>query len=277
MIRVFPRKTCATPTDDKVYFSGPPLWPLDDKEVSVSCTFTWDRNTSRNLADLWNKQGYNVTLGGPGFDDPGGEFVPGRFLSKEYVITSRGCNNRCWFCSVPNREGTLRELPIRDGWRVQDNNLLQCSEGHIRAVFEMLRRQPIPVSFVGGLEAAQLADWHVDLLKSIKLSCCFFAYDTAEDYEPLLNAAKKLRSAGFSRCVMRCYCLIGYMNDTFEKATQRLEQCVDLGFLPHSMLYCDEAGFVKPDWTRFHREWASPQIVAKKYKERFGAYWRAVG
>ena len=40
----------------------------------------------------------------------GGDFVPGRYLAPGYVITSRGCPNRCWFCSVWRREGALREF-----------------------------------------------------------------------------------------------------------------------------------------------------------------------
>ena len=68
--------------------------------------------------------------------------MPGMYLKKGYVITSRGCPNRCWFCSVPRREGgRLRELPITEGNIVLDDNLLACSRQHIEAVFEMLGRQ----------------------------------------------------------------------------------------------------------------------------------------
>ena len=60
--------------------------------------------------------GVPVHMGGPAFNMPGGDFVPGMYLKKGYVITSRGCPNRCWFCSVPRREGgRLRELPITEG------------------------------------------------------------------------------------------------------------------------------------------------------------------
>jgi hypothetical protein len=78
-------------------------------------------------------------------------------LKKGYVITSRGCPNRCWFCSVWRREGeVIRELPVTDGWNVLDDNLLVCSENHIRAVFAMLARQRRMPLFTGGLEAAWL-------------------------------------------------------------------------------------------------------------------------
>ena len=77
--------------------------------------------------------------------------MPGLYLKHGYTITSRGCHNNCWFCSVPKREGALRELPINDGWNILDDNLLACSENHIRAVFEMLKRQKHKPEFTGGI------------------------------------------------------------------------------------------------------------------------------
>jgi hypothetical protein len=43
-------------------------------------------------------------------------------------------------------------LPIYDGWNVLDDNLLACPEWHVRAVFEMLKRQTQRVCFTGGLK-----------------------------------------------------------------------------------------------------------------------------
>ena len=147
MIRVFPRRTNATPDDGQAYVNKVPspqnLWDEPKGEVHVSCTFTWDIPAAEKQADKWRMLGYDVKLGGPAYDDAGGDFVPGRYLKKGYVITSRGCNNKCWFCLTHKREGSIRELPITDGWNVQDNNLLQCSEKHIRAVFAMLWTDPV--------------------------------------------------------------------------------------------------------------------------------------
>ncbi len=71
-------------------------------------------------------------------------------MKKGYVITSRGCPNRCWFCAVPKREGgRLRELPVTDGWIITDDNFLACSAKHIDQVFAMLKRQPHRPQFTG--------------------------------------------------------------------------------------------------------------------------------
>jgi hypothetical protein len=279
VIRVFPRRTDATPIDSKVYFDGPPLEYINDPEgVCVSCTFTWDKPRAEQLAGLWRQQGYNVKIGGPAYNDSGLEFVPGRFLKTGYVFTSRGCNNKCWFCYVPKREGKIRELPIVDGWRVLDSNLLQCSVPHICRVFKMLRRQPIPVSFLGGLEARLLKNWHVDMLRSIDLCRCYFAYDTEDDYEPLVNAAHKIFQNGFkpSSHIFCCYVLIGYDGDTIEKATERLCRVMNLGLVPFAMLYRNDYGYRDPDWIKFQSHWANPvKIYGTKKKDQsptlFGA------
>jgi len=190
--RVFPRKTKATPVDDLVYFDEPGLWIPDVDEVHVSVTFTWDLPKAEYLAEAWSRV-LPTKIGGPATGKPGGIFEPGMYLKPGYVITSRGCPNRCWFCAVWRREGNeVRELPIRDGWNVLDDNLLACTEKHIRSVFSMLKKQPKRAQFTGGLEAARLRDWHIELLRDLKPKQMFFAYDEPDDWEPLVEAARKL-------------------------------------------------------------------------------------
>lgn len=270
--RVFPRKTVATPDDSLVFFGPPTLGLPEIDEVHVSVTFTYDKPKAEELAYQWGAVGVPVKLGGPAYDDPGGEFVPGMYLKQGYIITSRGCNNSCWFCMASKREGHLRELEIKDGWDVLDNNLLQCSEEHIRAVFAMLKRQPHKPKFTGGLEAKELKPWHCELLREVRPERMYFAYDTPDDYEPLVTAGRMLRDAGFTpqSHVMGCYNLVGYKGDTFDKAQKRLEQTIAAGFMPYAMLYRDHDGLVDKEWSKFQREWLRPQIVSCK----FGEVWR---
>ena len=108
--------------------------------MHVSVTFTWDMPEAERLAASWERVA-PVKIGGPATGMRGEDFVPGRYLKPGYVITSRGCANHCWFCSVPAREGLLRELPITPGWNILDDNLLACSESHIKKVLGMLEKQ----------------------------------------------------------------------------------------------------------------------------------------
>ena len=195
-------------------------------------------------------------MGGPAFNIPGGNFTLGLYLKKGYVITSRGCNNACWFCQVPDREGGLRELPITEGHNILDDNFLGCSENHIRAVFEMFKTQPQKPIFTGGLEARLLQPWHVDLLRESKVERMYFAYDTPADFEPLIHAGKLLRDGGIkntSGSRAKCYVLIGYPGDSMEQAEKRLIGTWKAGFFPYAMLFRNENGETNEDWRQFQR------------------------
>ncbi len=267
--RVFPRITKATPKDDYTFFDAPGMFlpPID--EVHVSVAFTYDLQRAEWLAKQWEAVA-PVKIGGPALGEPGGEFIPGRYLKPGYVITSRGCPNKCWFCSVWRREGNkIRELEIKEGNIVQDDNLLSCSDGHIKAVFEMLKRQKYGrPEFTGGLEAAKLKDWHIEGLVNLKPKQVFFAYDTPDDLEPLIEAGKKLAETALSQGhTLRCYVLIGWPKDSFEAAEKRMWETVDAGFMPMAMLYRDQKGKVDLNWKRFQREWANPSLIGAKIKE----------
>ncbi|MDR1596320.1 MAG: hypothetical protein LBR99_01315 [Treponema sp.] len=268
--RVFPRRTNATPADALAFIGGPDLFSgtIEVDKVHISVTFTWDLPEGERLYKQWSRIA-PAEIGGPALGLPGENFIPGMYLKTGYVITSRGCPNRCWFCSVWRREGdTLRELPVTDGYIIQDDNLLSCSETHIREVFAMLARQKERPVFSGGLEAKKLQPWHAEELLKLKPKQMFFAYDTPDDRDPLFEAGKLLLENGFSRQShnLRAYVLIGYPGDTFEKAEKRLTETMQAGFLPFAMLYRDQSGNRDPDWIRFSWPWSRPAAISAKYR-----------
>jgi len=257
--RVFPRRTSMSPTDEHAHFDGPPLWAEYD-EVHISVAWTWDLPRAEWLARQWSPVA-PVRIGGPALNEPGGAFMPGQYVRQGCTITSRGCPNHCWFCSVPRRERHgLVELPIQPGNNILDDNILATSRPHFERVCEMLRSQR-DVQFTGGLEAARLTDWHVDQLVGLRLNQLFFAYDTPEDLEPLREASKRLLRAGLTRHKLRCYVLVGHPRDTQESAETRLLETIGLGFFPMAMLYRDETGSVEPSWLSFQRRWARPASI----------------
>lgn len=270
ILRVFPRQTNATPDDALALVNETPgLWVPECDEVHVSCAFTYDIPQAERLAKAWEVIGVPVKIGGPAFNAPGGKFVPGRYLKQGYVITSRGCPNNCWFCQVPKREGgIIRELPIVDGWNLLDDNLLACSRPHIEAVFDMLGRQKQRPEFTGGIEAKRLESWSAERIAHLKPASIFMAYDTPDDWEPLINAVQLLKAAGLKfQHQVRAYVLIGWPKDTIEAATKRLEATALLGVFPMAMLYRGKDGRQRDNWTGFQREWANPIIVGVKMKE----------
>lgn len=250
----------------------PPKHPPEADEIHISVSFTWDMPQAEALAVAWSPYAARVEIGGPGAGQRGEQFVCGRYLAEGYVITSRGCPNHCWFCDVWRREGKVRELPVVDGWNVLDDNLLACSEDHIRQVFEMLRAQKAAgreIQFTGGLEAARLRPWQVRELRALRPRQLFFAYDTPDDLQPLMEAGRMLQEAGFTRAShrLRCFVLVGYPKDTFDLAETRLRQAYAAGFLPMAMLWRDKHGERDMSWMRFQKLWARPAITSRLLRE----------
>lgn len=261
-IRVFPYRTKWTPTDDMVCIGGPSLFRPGTPEtpVRISVTFTCNRPEAERIAAEWRHYYRDVKVGGPAYGDAGGEFVPGMFLKEGCTITSRGCSKNCGWCVVPKREGAIRELKIQPGWIVQDNNLLACSDGHIRAVFEMLKAQGRRIYFNGGLDKHFLKDWHRELFDSISVGELWFACDTKGDVPWLEKAAAIL--AGYPIRKLRCYTMIGFDGETIADAEERLNRVFALGFLPFTQLYQPEARKVYPDaWRKLCRRWARPAAM----------------
>jgi hypothetical protein len=267
LIRVFPRKTKATPDDALAYF-GPPDQLAEADAVHVSVTFTYDKMQAEYLAEQWRHVAPTL-VGGVAYGDRGEEFVPGKYIKPGYIFTSRGCPRKCWFCSVHKRDPVARLLPIIDGWNILDDNLLACPRDHVEAVFAMLRRQGRRIEFTGGLEARALESYQVELLASLRpRPTMFWAFDPGDAFETLQSAARRLLDAGFTARshLMRCYVLVGFPYDTFAEAEQRLQQMLAIGFTPMAMLWRPEKQSQmkhtpEESWRAFQRRWARPAII----------------
>lgn len=263
MIRVFPRRTKWTPTDNLAFVGDPPLWRPAEQPVKISVTFTWDIEEGKRLYRAWSDYYQDVEIGGPAYGDQGGEFNPGLFIKEGVTITSRGCPNKCPFCFVPQREGNIRELEIKQGWIIQDNKFLSCSREHIERVFDMLRRQNKTAEFNGGLEAKRLRDWHIPLFDSIKIKHLWFACDSAGQEKYIKYAAELF--SHYPEYKKRCYVLIGFNGESVMDAEKRLNRVYKMGFLPFAQLYQTEK---KRQWTKewdaLQREYCRPAIYKTK-------------
>jgi hypothetical protein len=248
-----------TPSDDIVFIGDPPLWRPSADEVHVSVTFTWDIQEGQRLQSAWSQYYPIVKIGGPAFGKSNGHFIPGMYIKHGVTFTTRGCNNHCPWCLVPEHEGRLIE--IKDfalGYIVQDNNLLQASRPHIERVVDMLRKQPRAAVFSGGLQASLIDDWFVDQLRTIRVGGLFLAADTKMALRPLEKALTRL--SFLDRRKLRVYVLIGW--DIVED-TERLQAVWKLGGLPFAQLYQPPNKYIKypHEWKILAREWSRPAAM----------------
>ena len=269
IIRVFPRRTQQTPDDDMAFVGEPGLELPEADEVHVSVTFTWDKPRAEVLEKSWGRFYSVVKVGGPAYDDPGVEFVPGRYIKRGVTFTTRGCPNHCSFCYVPKREGALRELPICPGNIVQDNNLLAASREHFERVCGMLATQR-QIQFAGGLDVRLLTHWHIEKLRQLKIAQLFLAFDQPGQWRQFENAIHRLRDSGFSKRQVRCYVLMGFRKDTAAQAATRARLVKRTGATPFAMLYRGDDGkyLVGGKWHKLVREWSRVAAIYRTPKPR---------
>lgn len=246
IIRVFPRRTSYTPNDEYAFVGDPPMIRPQADEVHVSCTFTWDIEKAKRLADAWS-QYYPTKLGGVAFDSKPNGFIPGMYIKQGVTFTTRGCNNQCPFCLVWKREGKLQQYTdFHAGNVIQDNNILQATKSHWNKVIEMLKTQ-YQVIFSGGLDTRLLKDCDADDIRGLRINQLFLACDSKSALKPLQKAIAKLQMPIQK---IRCYVLIAYNGEKISEARERLEDVYHAGALPFAQLY------QPPDrWIDYSQEW----------------------
>ena len=254
---MFPRRTNQTPDDGIVGYPG--LFREEADEVHISVVFTWDIPEAEKMRTSWADYYPVVKIGGPAYGDPGGEFTPGMYVKKGIVFTSRGCPNGCDFCLVPEREGCIRELEVKDGHIVQDNNLLACSVNHLSKVFRMLQQQKKPATFAGGLEPGRVTVGVVDALRGLRIREIFLAFDSWGKEKAFTRSMRLLKD--FPRNKLRTFVLIG--RDGIERDEARLIRAWELGALPFAQLYQPATGRIEysREYRDLARNWSRPAIM----------------
>lgn len=240
-------------------------------EVHISVAFTWDIERGKELQKAWG-QYYDwdkVYLGGPAFGVPGAwdGFELGCYIKHGVTFSTRGCNNNCPPCLVPEREGKLRTLPIIPGWILQDNNILQAPRSHRDAVFQMLRSQRRAVSLSGGLQASLVTDEIAEQIRGLKIHEVYLAADSDGALKPLERAVRKL--SFLPQRKLRCYVLLAFGGETIEQARARLERVWEIGCLPFAQLYQPPDKWIKysQEWKDLRREWERPAAMFAMHKE----------
>ena len=276
--RVFPTKTNMCPTDKDAFF-GPPPKGVRKKaydQVHISTSFTWDVDKAIELIQEWldyvKPPMSNLKIGGPAFDDCGVEFEPGMYLKPGVVITSRGCPNKCAHCFVPKREGKIRELEVKEGRILQDNNILACSNRHFDEVVRMLKTQRC-IEFAGGLDADRVDEEVVDILRGLRMYQMFVGYDRPGQGRAVKRAVGLLGKY-FNWRRIRIYVLIGYEGDTLSKARQRLVRVLEWGAMPYAMLFRgpgDKEEYSK-EWKQLKWAFSRPIVmcIMKKNMDKIG-------
>ena len=123
----------------------------------------------------------------------------------------------------------------------------------------MLRKQPKPIAFKGGLDASLFKPWHRELIDGIRLDELWFACDRPSSVRKLEAIRELLKDIPTDK--KRCFVLVGYEDKSVADAERRCQQVYDLGFLPFAQLYRDSKPIRYPtEWKALARKWSRPAL-----------------
>jgi len=178
----------------------------------------------------------DVKVGGSGYDLTSKLIEPVEHIMPDYPLypsmnyslgfTTRGCQRKCEFCIVPEKEGGITEnADIYEFWNPKyrdivllDNNILALP-AHFFKVAQQIKEKKLRVDFNQGLDHRLLDKQIVTILRNISHVEYRFAFDDIRYEKTVLSAIELLKEGGINRCLW--YVLVGF-NSTLEEDLERL-------------------------------------------------------
>ena len=178
-----------------------------------------------------------------------------------YGFLTRGCPNRCKWCIVPKKEGSItpymdvHEIAVdgRTNLILMDNNILASDYG-LEQIEEITRRK-YRVDFNQGLDARLVTDDIARLLAKVKLiKRIRFGCDTPQQIAECERAISLLEKHGY-RGEYFLYCILM----DFEESFRRINHWKGKGnrIIPHAQPYRDlnNPHQVIPQWQKDLARW----------------------
>lgn len=225
-------------------------FPLCQPDLTyASCVFTWN---ARNL------QGFNPAIhtGGSGINLEAKLPEEIEHLMPDYSLypntnfsvgfTSRGCIQRCPWCIVPKKEGSIKPwASIYEFWDKRhqkimlfDNNLL--ASPNWKETLSALIKEKIEVDFNQGLDIRLLDDEKVNFLKRVQTKVLRFSFDHLSYEKAVREGIQLLLKAGISSRKLSFYVLTGFNGD--ETTVERVEILKHYNVDIYPMLYKGKDG-----------------------------------
>ena len=203
------------------------------------------------------------------------------FDDTDWVMTSRGCPNKCPYCIVNKIEDT-RLIPkwetMLSGRAIvslDDNNLTATPRDHWRHVLQTLSERNVRVSFGNGLDCHRIDEEFATLIGRCRItsSGLRMAFDREGDRGSFGKAVRLLRDAGVPKSSFQSYVLFNF-NDTPAQADARCREVQQLGVVPYPMRFTPldklerQPIYVGKNWTiqlvrKFRFFWLNKSLYSK--------------
>lgn len=250
-------------------------WFSEGDLAFFSAVFTKDLEPMVQQVRLARHKGMRVEIGGPAVTHLAGwvekqtgirPFIglwpevdkePGTYA---WTFTSRGCPRDCPFCLVTQLEGAevVEDGDFLPAPNIGDNNILMTTRKHQETVVNRLLQKAYPsVDINSGFDCRVFAndpDDFYNFWKRLPLFMWRFAYDCAEEEEPIRRTFDYLRRKGLDRHKVQAYVLSNFPGVTPEEVRYRAETIKEYGMMPYLMVYRPvnrvKNDYVAPGWDR---------------------------
>lgn len=217
-----------------------PLWEYD--QIYASKIFNFSDTPELPEGCIKGGTGFDLTTTLPA--DMESMYPDYELYRCDYAIgfITRGCNRKCEFCYVPEKEGKIKKVgEISNFWRGQkeimllDNNLTAHSD--CIEIIKDLKRTKAKIDFNQGLDLRLMTSEIARELSDIKLwKQIHFAWDDIRMEESIGRGLDILTSNGVSKHKIMVYVLIGF-NSTPEQDYYRVDKLKHYGVDPFVMPY----------------------------------------
>lgn len=185
------------------------------------------------------------------------------YWNASIVFSSRGCINKCRFCSVPQIEpefkakSSVKHLVYPGHKKVVlwDNNIL--ASPYWENIFDELEELDLEVDFNQGLDARLINEEVASRLINLRLPILRLAYDSNGIKKSLEKGINLLKDVGFRGRKIIVYCLYNHL-DTPEDFLNRIKDLLEWEVVAYPMRY--EPLKPRPKNTYISPSWAAEQL-----------------
>jgi hypothetical protein len=202
----------------------------------------------------------------------------------------RGCVNKCPFCVVPRKEGSMHQVAtIPDLLNPQSNRLVLLDNNltaapNVLDLLGELAERKVCVNVNQGMDIRRMTPEIAAALANVNFNNhtftykqIHFAWDSMGLEQAVRNGVQMLTDAGIKPYKLMFYMLCGF-NTTFDQDMYRFEVLRELGCDPYVMVYQDLEGrpMEQDPRLRHFERWVNARIY-KSATGRWEEYSRAQG